>query len=119
MTGRILETANLIEVRQGDSFPICFYFHKEKEGFDLSSCVILMQVRDENDLVVLQKEAVITDEKEGKAVINLMPTDTANISVGDYKTDIQLTLKNGEVHTIFPADVRKIGIFRITEQVTR
>ena len=39
--------------------------------------------------------------------------------VGNYKTDIQLELPDGGVNTIFPADVNKIGVFRITPQVTK
>jgi len=41
------------------------------------------------------------------------------INVGDYNTDIQVTLQDGSVNTIFPSNVNQIGVFRVTEQVTK
>ena len=37
---------------------------------------------------------------------------------GVYKTDIQLPLKNGDVHTVFPQEINQVGAFIVTEEVT-
>ncbi len=118
MTGYIWPNANLIAVRQGDSFTIRLQLKKGKDEIDLTGANINMQVRktDDNKLMfdVLATEM---DIKKGKVAIILTPSHT-NIDVGDYKTDIQVTYADGSVNTIFPADVNKIGTFRVTEQVT-
>ena len=41
-----------------------------------------------------------------------------DIDPGVYKTDIQLTLKNGDVHTVFPQEINQVGAFIVTEEVT-
>ena len=118
MSGRILARSNLIEVRQGDSFSIRLHIKKSHQNLDLSSSKLNMQVRDNEDNIVINKQADAIDIKSGKMIFILTPEDT-NVPVGDYKVDIELSLPDGSINTIFPADVNKIGIFRITEQVTR
>lgn len=118
MTGRILQNGNVIEVRQGDSFSIKLRIHKGDENIDLTGSKLEMQVRnmDDNSLKFTIVGTHIDIEK-GLIALILTPTDT-NIDVGDYKTDIQLTTPDGQINTIFPSDVNRIGIFRVTEQVT-
>ncbi len=36
----------------------------------------------------------------------------------DEETDIQLTLKNGDVHTIYPQNVNAVAYFKLTPEVT-
>lgn len=117
MSGRILK--NMIEVRQGDSFSICFNIHREDELVRVDNAVIKMQVVDDNGQILLSKTAFMVEGILGRAVIELTPEDTANMEVGDYKTDIEIRFENGEVHTIFPSEVEKIATFRVTEQITR
>ena len=116
MTGRIIN--NLIEVRQGDSFPINIQVKRGCKPVDLTGATILMQVRDENNSVMFTLSGTAVDVVNGKMALLLSPTET-NIPVGDYVTDIQLTTSDGSINTIFPANVNQIATFRITEQVTQ
>lgn len=118
MTGRILQNSNVIEVRQGDSFTIRLQFKKGCEVIDLTSSRVTMQVRNEAGDVLLDKLATEVDLANGKVALILTPSDTS-FEVGDYNTDIQIEMPDGSINTIFPADVNRVGIFRITEQVTR
>lgn len=118
MSGRILAHSNLIEVRQGDSFSIYLQIKKSHKNIDMRGSMVTMQVRDDTDHILLNKSATEIDASIGKMLLRLTPDDT-NINVGEYKVDIELTLPDGSVHTIFPAEINKVGIFRITEQVTR
>ena len=119
MTGRILQNGNVIEVRQGDSFTIRMNITKNNSRIDLSDAKINMQVRGfEDNSLKFDLLATNIDVEKGQFALILTPTNT-NLPLGDYKTDIQLTTEDGSINTIFPADVNKVGIFRITEQVTR
>ena len=116
MTGRIVN--NLIEVRQGDSLAINFAI---KTGcckpVNLTGSTTLMQVRDDSNNLIFSVTGTLVDALNGKVAIILTPTQTS-APVGEYKTDIQVTLADGSVNTIFPANVNQIATFRITEQVT-
>lgn len=116
MTGIVQN--NLIAVRQGDSFAINFEL-KDKccKPVDLTGATMLMQVRDADNNLKFSLSGTPVDAVNGKMALLLTPTQTG-IDVGDYKTDIQVTLSDGSVNTIFPANVNQIGVFRVTEQVT-
>jgi len=116
MTGRIIK--NLIEVRQGDSFNIVLHF-RNSQGvkIDLENSTFEMQVRDNDEHVIFSKEGDVTIS-DASVCFALSPVET-NKDIGDYKTDIQWIDKYGHVNTVFPQDINKIGIFRITQQVTR
>lgn len=116
MTGRIVN--NLIEVRQGDSYPINIAVKKECKPVDLTGATLLMQVRDEDNNVKFTLTGTAVDAAKGKMALLLSPSETS-IPVGDYVTDIQLTTADGSVNTIFPANVNQIATFRITQQVTQ
>lgn len=118
MTGRILQNSNVIEVRQGDSFTIRLQFKKACKDMDLTGSKVTMQVRDEAGSIIMDKLATEVDLAAGKVALILTPDDT-DVPVGEYKADIQLYMPDGSINTIFPADVNKVGIFRVTEQVTR
>lgn len=119
MTGRIIARKNIIEVRQGDSFIIRLNFKKISPVIDLSEAEISMQVRKKNDdSLVFELRAQPVDSQKGIFAFILSPEQT-NIEVGEYKTDMQLKLSDGSINTFFPDNVNQIGIFRITEQVTR
>ncbi len=119
MTGRIIAGNNLIEVRQGDSFIIRLNFKKMSSEIDLSAAEISMQVRQKNDnSLVFELKAQPVDSQKGIFAFILSPEQTG-VDVGDYKTDMQLKTADGSVNTFFPANVNQIGIFRVTEQVTR
>ena len=119
MTGRILQNGNVIEVRQGDSFTIRMNITKNNSVIDFSGSKINMQVRGfEDNTLKFDLLATNIDISKGQFALIFTPTHTS-LPVGDYKTDIQLTTKDGSINTIFPADVNKVGILRITEQVTR
>ena len=108
---------NVICVRQGDSFAINLEIKEGNMPVDLTQAQLLMQVKDENKAVKFSVLGTPVDAACGKMALLLTPMQTG-IDVGDYSTDIQLTLADGAVHTIWPANVNQIGIFRITEQVT-
>jgi hypothetical protein len=119
MTGRILQNGNVIEVRQGDSFTIRMNITKNSSRIDFTGAKINMQVRGfADDSLKYDLNAEPIDLGKGQFVLKMMPAHT-NLPIGDYKTDIQLTTNDGSINTIFPADVNKVGILRITEQVTR
>ena len=118
MTGRILQNGNVIEVRQGDSFTIIMNITKNNSKINLSGARVDMQVRDDEGSVKFNLSSTPIDAENGKFVLSLAPAHT-NIPLGSYKTDIKLITPDGGVNTIFPADVTKIGVLRITESVTR
>ncbi len=119
MVGRIIQNSNIIEVRQGDSFTIRIQFAKKCDAMDLAGATIKMQVRSmDDDSLLWSIVADPVEAKKGIFALCLTPNET-NIAPGDYKTDIQLELPNGSIHTFFPEDVKKVGVFRITEQVTK
>lgn len=119
MTGRILQNGNVIEVRQGDSFTIRINITKNNSRIDFAGAKINMQVRGFTDNT-LKYDLLATniDIAKGQFALIMTPAHTS-LPIGDYKTDIQLTTNDGSINTIFPADVNKVGILRITEQVTR
>ena len=108
---------NLITIRQGDSFTINLELKNKCKPVDLTGASLLMQVRDDNNNLMFAVTGTPVDVLNGKMALILTPTQT-NIALGDYNTDIQLTLSDGSVNTIWPANVNQIGVFRITEQVT-
>ena len=116
MTGRIVN--NLIEVRQGDSYPLNIQVKRGCKPVNLTGAIMHMQVRDENNNLMFTLSGTPVDVVNGKMVLLLSPTET-NIPVGDYVTDIQVTTTDGSVNTIFPANVNQIATFRITQQVTQ
>lgn len=118
MTGRILQNGNTIEVKKGDSFTIIMKITKNNSKINLSGAKVDMQVRDDEGLVKFKITSIPVDAENGKFVLSLTPSHT-DLPVGSYKTDIRLTTPDGGVNTIFPADVSKIGILRITESITR
>ena len=116
MTGRVIN--NLIEVRQGDSFPLNLEIKRGCKPVNLTGAVLLMQVRDsDNNTLVWSLSGTPVDVINGKMALLITPTQT-NIPVGDYVTDIQVTTSDGSVNTIFPANVNQIATFRVTRQVT-
>lgn len=112
----ILNSSGIV-VRKGDSFTIAIRFKTEQGVLDISGARIKMDVKDASDTLLFSKSGELTDAINGLAAIELTPQDT-NLDVGDYKTDIQITYTNGQVHTIFPQNINKVGYFRITNQVT-
>ena len=108
-----------IVVRRGDSFDILFHFRQnDGSDLDISGCSLKMCVQNGGDgSKVWELDGEIADAAAGKARLKLTPQQT-KIAVGDYETDIELTLKNGDVHTIFPADITRTGLLRITKEVT-
>ena len=51
-----------------------------------------------NSLLIMQKD--VTDFVEGKAVIEIEPSDTSHLVFGDYIYDIQMIRADGTVKTI-------------------
>jgi len=112
-------TGNKIIVRKGDSFDIVLQFkHGDMQPMDLSQCALKMSVRDRDNELMFTKDGEIIEVLAGKARLKLKPSDTDMVP-GIYKTDIQLTLKNGDVHTVFPQDIHQVGAFIVTEEVTQ
>lgn len=115
MTGMI--NANVICVRQGDSFTFNIEVRDMCKAVNLTGAELVMQARDENNQLMWTLNGVDVDVANGKMAILLTPLHT-NMQVGDYSTDIQLKTADGSVHTLWPADVNQIGTLRITPQVT-
>jgi len=116
MTGRI--TGNLIEVRQGDSYVINLQVLNEcGKPVDLTEANVMMQARDTNNNIVMQVDGTPVDVLNGKVALIITPGMTA-IDVGNYETDIQVTMQDGSVNTIFPENVNAVGTLRITRQIT-
>lgn len=111
----------MIMVRRGDSFDIVLQLrHDNATGnppMDLTDCEVKMTVKTQSDRVLFSKIGEIFEPLTGRARIKLTSEET-NAEVGDYRTDIQLRLKTGDVHTIYPGDVNKTAVFRITREVT-
>lgn len=119
MTGKINPLSNIITIRQGDSYDLYFQFRIPcGTPIDMTNSVIKMQAVNESGNNVLTKTAETIDIKKGLFCLTLTPSDT-NIDVGDYQTDIQFQMPDGRVHTFFPSDVNKVGVLRITKQITK
>ena len=108
---------NLITVRQGDSFAINVCVREGCKPVDLTGATLLMQVRDSGGNLIFAVTGTEVDVVHGKMALLITPSETS-AAVGDYSTDIQLTTADGNVNTIYPANVNAIGTFRITPQVT-
>lgn len=108
---------NVITVRQGDSFTLNFEIKNKGKPVDLTGATLLMQARNETGTVMWTLSGTAVDLVKGKIGLLLSPLQT-NIAVGEYQTDIQLTIADGSVNTIWPANVNQIGTLRITAQVT-
>lgn len=115
MTG-VLKPYSIV-IRQGDSFNILLHFKTETKDLNLENCLLKMSVKDGNDKLVIDKTGEILENHSGKARIKLTAEDTS-IKCGDYKTDIQIRMENGDVHTVYPQDVNKTAVLRITPHVT-
>ena len=115
MTGTVKN--NIITVRQGDSFALNFELREKCKPVNLTGATMLMQVRDENDNLKFSLAGTPVDVVNGKMALLFTPVQTS-LPVGDYNTDIQVTLSDGSVNTIWPANVNQIGVFRVTEQVS-
>lgn len=113
MSGRIF--GNIIEVRQGDSFDISLKAFCGNKSFDMKTSTVRMQVRDLSGKMMFEiKGRVIGKDL---AVLSVTP-EQSRIAVGEYECDIQLETQEGSVNTVFPPEVNRVGIFRITRQVT-
>ena len=110
---------NGIIIRRGDSFDILIHFkNKHGDNLNLEACSIKMSVKNIGGTTPLFSIlGEIISQEEGKARIKILPKHT-KISPEDYAADIQLTLKNGDVHTVYPQDINKTAVFRITDDVT-
>ena len=89
----------------------------ECRDFDLDACSVKMSVKNETGQLLLSKTGEIFASAEGKARLKLTAADT-NLVPGTYRTDIQVTFKNGDVHTVFPQDINQVGALIITPDVT-
>lgn len=117
MTGTI--QGNIITVRQGDSFALNVEIKNGCKPVNLTGATLLMQVRSKDDgTLIFEISGTPIDVLNGKMALLITPSMTSGQNLGDYVTDIQLTGADGSVNTIFPADVNKVGTFRITAQVT-
>ena len=118
MVGRI--RPNAIEVKKGDNFTINLQLKGANGFINLTDASLKMQVRTKADGdVVLTKQGIIDDAAKGKASLCLEPKDTKSLQAGgDYVTDIQMTFGNGEVHTIFPANLSTQAAFIVSPDVT-
>lgn len=118
MSGNIIVPANIIEVRQGDSFDIYFHLKKDCKDYELTGTLVAMVVKDKVDgRLIFEKTAENVDIAKGKMMLSIYPTDTNNLQLGDYETQIRVIMPDGKIHTIFPDDPKKIGTFRVTKQV--
>lgn len=115
MVGTI--TPKGITVRKGDSFNIILQFRHSEIPMDLSDCIIKLGVKNQAGKIMFEKQAEIIDVASGKARIVITPNESS-IDAGEYRSDIQITFKNGEVHTVYPQDINKLAYFKITEEVT-
>lgn len=117
MTGRVFN--NVIEVRQGDSYALNIQVGTCCKPINLTGATMLMQVREKgSDNLVFEVSGTPVDVVNGKMVLLFTPLET-NIPVGDYNCDVQITMPDGSVNTVFPANINQIGVFRITAQVTQ
>lgn len=106
----------MITVRKGDSFDMVFQMKADGRPMDLTGCEVRMNVKDGN-ILKFSKSGEMFEPTQGKFRIKLNPSDT-NIAVGEYKTDVQIKLKNGDIHTIYPEDVNRVAVFKVTADVT-
>lgn len=63
---------------------------------------------------ITDEEAAMRKESKGSNIFHIEPSDTANLSFGKYKYDVQLNTANGDVYTVIDVDT-----FEILQEVTR
>ena len=67
MTGRIIN--NLIEVRQGDSYPINIQIKQGGKPVNLTGATLLMQVRDSENHLMFSLRGTAIDAAHGKITL--------------------------------------------------
>ncbi|NCB49150.1 MAG: hypothetical protein EOM53_00495 [Alphaproteobacteria bacterium] len=109
-------TPDGISITQGDSLYLPITFN----GMDITNATLNMQVssQDLKTLFIDKKVSTHIDAANGKTALNLMPSDI-NIPVGDYVTDMELCLLDGQILTFYPERTEKQAFFRVLAQVTK
>ena len=88
---------NHIKMTRGDSEGITVSC--AQQPFEEGDKITLTMRKSKKDTTkVMQKD--VTEFVEGKALIEIAPSDTSNLEFGDYIYDIQMTRADGTVKTI-------------------
>lgn len=105
---------NDIYMTRGDTLTVTVTCIKDGNPYELiEGDIIYLTVKDSvyTEDIIIQKK--VTEFTKGKAIIEIEPNDTNDLSYGKYKYDIQLTFSDGKVKTIItPSD------FNIEGEVT-
>jgi len=64
---------------------------------------VYFTVKESEYMTVKIFQKIITSFTDGKAIINIIPTDTKELKFKTYKYDVQLSRADGTVRTIIPA----------------
>lgn len=104
-----------ISMVRGDSETITLTI-KQSDGEDYpleNGDIIYFTVKQHANTSVKLLQKKITTFEGSQVIIDIEPTDTKTLRFDRYVYDIQLTRKNGDVHTIVP-----YSRFIVTEEVT-
>jgi len=74
---------------------------------------VYFTVKENEYMTVKIFQKIITSFTDGKAIINIIPTDTKELKFKTYKYDVQLSRADGTVTTIIPP-----SLFSIEGEVT-
>ena len=106
----INKITNKMKITKGDNAQLVIQLYdrygKERKIFD-DDVITLSVCKKKNSNIVISKQA-------DKGIIEFEPEDTANLAVGQYYYDIQLTTFGGKIYTVIP-----YSIFEIGEEITR
>ena len=97
-----------IEIYRGDSKTIDIsVVDATGSAVDITgaSAIFTARERENDSSYIIQKSLTITDAANGEMQLALTPTETT-INVKSYPADIQLTLSDGSVHTIWKSTLK-------------
>lgn len=122
----IIIQENNMYIRKGDSGLINLIFYETDDTSDsgtrtdITDSIVYLTVKvpAEDENIIIQKIVTLHEDSiNGVTAIELTSEDT-NITPRTYYFDIQISMPDGQVNTIFPQDPDIIGKFFVKKGVT-
>lgn len=104
-----------ISIARGDTLSLSGSISQENGAVvDISASSVTMTIKSrEDNSIIIQKTAIITDGPNGEYEITISGADWEGVPSGNYKYDIQITESNSVINTLF------MGTFNAIEDITQ
>ncbi len=101
----------VLKIHRGDTkiIPVRFLKDGKEVQYDLTSVKLTVKKRVRDKDFIFQKTGVLV---KNEYIIKIEPNDTKELEFGNYVYDVEITKKNGDVHTIL------FGMFKILGEVS-